>query len=101
MKNKKAVEMRYLVLMSVGLIALIISIFIVRDLLGKEAGETGGYLKDWDCDNVKDFFDKCPCTPGEEDNNGCLTTGTYKDGYDAAEREVCKKKMNEEKKSTC
>lgn len=100
MKNKKAVEMRYLVLMSVGLIALIISIFIVRDLLGKEAGETGGYLKDWDCDNVKDFFDKCPCTIGEEDNNGCPDTGQYKDGYDTTKRESCKKDMKE-KPSTC
>ena len=71
MKNKKAVEMRYLVLMSVGLIALIISIIIVRDLLGKEGEETRSYFKDSDGDGIKDFFDKCPCVVGEEAYDGC------------------------------
>ena len=43
----------------------------MRDLLGKEAGETRSYFKDSDSDGIKDFFDKCPCDIGEEAYDGC------------------------------
>ena len=75
-KNKKAVEMSLNVVITavILLIVLIVIVAVFTRLFGKEAehleGQISG-LDDTDNDNIINMFDKCPCTAGVKDYDGC------------------------------
>ena len=72
--NKKAIELTTstIVVFALLLIVLVTMIWIFQTYIGKETdiiGEQIESLEDCDCDDVRNFMDKCPCIPGQED--GC------------------------------
>lgn len=81
MKNKKAVEIHFLIMLVIGVFVFIVLVIMVPNLLGKGGKETQGYLDDFDSDGVVNSLDKCTCEPGEKDNDGC------KSGYTDQQKE--------------
>lgn len=89
MKNKKAVAIRFLILLVLGVFVFLILVTMVPRLLGKGAGETEDLLtqtRDFDRDGIADFFDKCDCKDGTEENDGCPPNEPLS-GEDAEKRE--------------
>ena len=71
MKNKKAVAIRFMIMLTIGVFVLLILMFMIPNLLGKGAAETSSFLDDRDNDDVADALDRCVCDIGDEDNDGC------------------------------
>lgn len=73
MKNKKGVEIQFIILLIIGLIVLVILVVIIPKLLGKGSAEAKVSLsqtEDYDGDTVVDYYDKCKCMSGDREN-GC------------------------------
>ncbi|MBW2996276.1 hypothetical protein KY332_03175 [Candidatus Woesearchaeota archaeon] len=75
-KNKKAVEMSLNVVITavILLVVLIVVVAVFTRLFGREAKQLEGQisgLDDTDEDNIINMFDRCPCTEGVKDYDGC------------------------------
>lgn len=90
MKNKKSfLTIEIIIKLIIGVLVLLVLIFFVVDNLGKGKEETSDRItssRDFDNDGVLDFFDKCPCDDGAEEDSGCPPN---KDGYSTEEKVAC------------
>ncbi|MFC2016633.1 hypothetical protein ACFLUF_02845 [Chloroflexota bacterium] len=97
MKNKKGVEIRFMILLVLGVFVFLVLVIMMPRLLKEGSDETVDLLdqtNDYDGDGIADFYDKCDCDEGSEENDGCLT----KEGYDDDAKEKCKKEIEEARK---
>jgi len=88
MKNKKAVEIRFLVLLVLGVFIFLVLIVMIPRLLGRGDSDISDFQSesaDYDSDGVVNFFDKCKCAYAETDN-GCL------EGIDTGKKDHCQYK---------
>lgn len=77
--NKKSITAMQVVIAAIILVVVaVVIIFIFRTYISKEAsivGEQISSLGDCDCDDVRNFMDKCPCIPAgdnpSEEHDGC------------------------------
>ena len=85
MKNKKSYTLTHVLITLVFLvIAFLILLYIFNNFIKQEKGEIEDSLggsRDYDNDGIVDYFDKCPCDKGEEEEDGC-PTGTPMDEED-------------------
>ena len=96
-KGKKGVElsMNVVIILVILLIVAVSVIAVFGKLFGKEAGQIERQidsLGDEDKDGVANFFDKCPCSPGEREFDGCLTQQDLDDTKGKPRDESCFKK---------
>tara|TARA_Y100000310_G_scaffold283178_1_gene304955 strand:+ start:947 stop:1228 length:282 start_codon:yes stop_codon:yes gene_type:complete len=92
MRNKKAVEMHFMIMLIIAVIVFFVLAIMIPNLLRKGGEDTEGFF-DFDNDGILNNLDKCACHYGEEDNGGCPSG---KDGYNDAEREKCEEDMKKE-----
>lgn len=74
--SRKAVELslNVVIVAAILLIVMIVVIAIFGRLFGQEAGQIEEHISalgDADRDNIINLYDACPCTPGEDDYEGC------------------------------
>ncbi len=95
MKTKKStIAINMLILLAIGVFVFLILAYIVPNLIGKGSEETSVILsssKDYDKDGIADYFDKCACDYGEEENDGC--DAGHPDGYTEDEKTDCKNEI--------
>lgn len=95
MKNKKSMAINTLVFLIIAVFVILVVIFILTHLFGQEKDDLEGGLKstgDYDGDGISNYFDRCPCHPGKEEDNGCGAAYILpvQDGYTDAERDACR-----------
>ena len=91
MKNKKAVEINFMIMLVIGIIVFFVLAIMIPDLLKKGGKDTGGFF-DFDSDGIPNNLDKCACDYGEEENGGCPS----EDGYNEVEKKKCEEDMKKE-----
>ena len=96
MKNKKAVEIHFLIMLVIGIIVFVVLAIMMPDLLRKGGEDTEGFF-DEDSDGVINSLDKCACDFGEKENNGCPPG---KDGYTDEETKKCKEQIERSTRSS-
>ena len=74
MKNKKAVEINFIIMLVIGVIVFFVSAIMIPDLLKKGGSETEGFLDDYDGDGVVDSLDRCVCDKELGGKEGCPST---------------------------
>jgi len=99
MKNKKSMAINTLVFLIIAVFVILVVIFILTHLFGQEKDDLEGGLKstgDYDGDGISNYFDRCPCHPGKEEDSGCPPKylPPIQDGYTDEEREQCQDKIN-------
>jgi hypothetical protein len=90
MKNKKSfITIELLIKLVAGVFVLLVIILLVYNSLGKGKEETSDRItssRDFDGDGSLDYFDKCPCDEGPEEDDGCPPG---KKGYSDEEKASC------------
>ena len=85
MKNKKSYTLTHvLITLAFLVIAFVILLYIFNTFIKQEKGEIEDSLggsRDYDNDGIVDYFDKCPCDDGAEEDDGC-PSGTPMDEQD-------------------
>jgi len=91
MKNKKSYTLTHvLITLAFLVIAFVILLYIFNTFIKQEKGEIDDSLggsRDYDNDGIVDYFDKCPCLYGAEEDDGC--NEPYLDGYDKDAKTAC------------
>ncbi len=73
MKNKKAVEINFLIMLILGIFVFLVLATLISRNLGKGDSDVSKFQSesgDYDSDGVTNFFDKCKCKAAETDD-GC------------------------------
>ena len=73
LKNKSGLEIRFMILLALGVIVLVVMAFVIPNLLGKSSTQASTQLigtGDFDGDGIVNYFDKCKCIYAETEN-GC------------------------------
>lgn len=79
--NKKGIELSFnaiVIAILVLLVLIVVSTTFLR-LFGKQTEQIGDQissLDDTDGDGIINLFDKCPCTAGDANNDGCKLGAT-------------------------
>jgi hypothetical protein len=76
MKSKKGVELslNVVIIAVILLVVAVVVIAVFMRLFGEESERIEGQIKaldDSDNDGIINMFDKCPCTAGIKENDGC------------------------------
>ena len=91
MKQIKAYTSMHVVITLVFLvIAFLILLYIFNTFIKQEKGEIEDSLggsRDYDNDGIADYFDKCPCHGGAEEDDGC--DDAHIGGYDETAKTAC------------
>ena len=91
MKNKKSYTLtNVLITLTFLVIAFVILLYIFNTFIKQEKGEIDDSLggsSDYDNDGIVDYFDKCPCDDGKEEDDGC--DPAHIDGYTDTQRDAC------------
>ena len=97
-KSKKSlVMMDAIVYGAITVVTILVLVFVIPPLIGKGGAAQAGILSktnDCDGDGTADYFDKCMCLYGLQNNDGC-PPGVEVTGSSATEREKkCQEKCN-------
>ena len=91
MKQIKAYTSMHVVITLVFLVfAFVILLYIFNNFIKQEKGEIEDSLggsRDYDNDGIVDYFDKCPCDGGAEEDDGC--DDAHIGGYDETAKTAC------------
>lgn len=85
---------------ALAMVAALILLKIFGRALGKEAGQTETLISstgDYDGDGIPDYFDKCACEVGNDNNDGCPSSVNIEDTNKL--KEINQKCKDEIKKS--
>lgn len=92
MQNKKGVEMPFNVII-IGLILVVTAFVVIGWFTGTWSAGAGELKKgttlsqDHDGDDIINAFDKCPCRPGIDKYDGCLSEADIPKTKESIERE--------------
>ena len=103
MKNKKAVEIRFLTILLVGAFIFLVLVFILPKLIGKAGNELSFGLsetEDNDGDSLADYYDKCKCQAADTDS-GCPKEVNPNEAKFCQYQDCCEDKVPSWAKTNC
>lgn len=104
MKNKKSeIMIEQLIVFAIVVIVFVVVIGIYLNQFSKGGKETSDLVAStghFDGDGIANYFDKCPCKDGNDDNEGCPKE-IYEDPIKLEQEQVrCRALMNNERKAS-